>query len=276
MDKIKIRSAKANEASKLTEVFTAAFVRDVPSKELIDKLTENFRLFINNKIHTFYVAIDNDKIVGMGGETNHSGVSYIGFIGVLTEYRKQGIGTRIFNELFDLAKEHNSTVELFSNIGADSIYRRFGFQDQFETYIYELAKPLQTNSNYNVKTNYNSLEDWMLELDKISMGFDRSNYLKHIFKFQKPSLSCIDSKGYAFCLDNKIGPIIATSKEVAFSLINSYLVSSPKRIIIPKRLERLFIPYSTKKLHTCIKMSYGKLIKTNNPWLWGYYSFAAS
>ncbi|MGC9781432.1 MAG: GNAT family N-acetyltransferase [Candidatus Heimdallarchaeota archaeon] len=65
----------------------------------------------------------------------------MGYLGVLLSQRKRGIGTSIFKKLLEEAEKHNPTIELFSNLGADSIYRRCGFKEEFNAFILKLTKP---------------------------------------------------------------------------------------------------------------------------------------
>jgi len=81
----------------------------------------------------FFLARVNEKVVGYGGMYTVLDEGYVTNIGVLPEYRRQGIGAKIVNKLIDFSKEKSlSFISLevrVSNIAAIELYESFGFKE---------------------------------------------------------------------------------------------------------------------------------------------------
>jgi len=79
----------------------------------------------------FAVAVYEDKIIGMGRSIS-DGVSdaYIQDVAVLTQYRSQGIGAKIMDEIIGFLKKKGiSWIGLISEPKATSFYTRYGFKE---------------------------------------------------------------------------------------------------------------------------------------------------
>lgn len=75
-------------------------------------LSEQYSLeFWKNLLKTnlpVFVAFDGEKMVGfVAVESLTFGVAYLGWVGVMTEYRKNGLGTELFREIEKWCMEHN-------------------------------------------------------------------------------------------------------------------------------------------------------------------------
>ena len=81
----------------------------------------------------FFLAKVEDKTVGYGGMYTVLDEGYVTNIGVLPDYRKQGIGRKIVNKLIDFSIEKGlafiSLEVRVSNIPAISLYRSLGFKE---------------------------------------------------------------------------------------------------------------------------------------------------
>ncbi len=82
----------------------------------------------------FFLARVEDKTVGYGGMYTVLDEGYVTNIGVLPEYRKNGIGTKIVNKLIDFSIEKQlSFISLevrVSNVVAINLYKKLGFEEQ--------------------------------------------------------------------------------------------------------------------------------------------------
>ena len=82
----------------------------------------------------FFLAKVDDKTVGYGGMYTVLDEGYVTNIGVLPEYRKNGIGTKIVNKLIDFSIEKSlSFISLevrVSNTVAINLYKKMGFEEK--------------------------------------------------------------------------------------------------------------------------------------------------
>lgn len=81
----------------------------------------------------FFLAKVNEKVVGYGGMYTVLDEGYVTNIGVLPDFRRQGIGAKIVNKLIDFSKEKAlsflSLEVRVSNIAAIKLYDSFGFKE---------------------------------------------------------------------------------------------------------------------------------------------------
>lgn len=275
MINLNIRPAVEIDSSEITNTIATSFKRDLSETRQRKILYEKVRQGILKKVTHFLVAEQEGQIVGIGGETRHIGSSYLGYLGVLPNFRRLGIGSNLFNRLVKQASTHNSTIELFANLGADKIYRRSGFQDEYHAHIFELNHHVET-LDPDVKISTSSIPSWVYEIDRKAMGFDRSNLLNLLIELQGTSLVYIEHDGYALVTENTIGPLIAKDLDVVKSLVCHSISDGSKRILSLTEFETEFRILSPKKVHTCIKMKFGNPIKAKSSLVWGYHSFATS
>lgn len=79
----------------------------------------------------FFLARDGEKVVGYGGMYTVLDEGYVTNIGVLPEYRRKGIGSKIVKELINFSIEKSLsfiTLEVrVSNVAAIELYKSFEF-----------------------------------------------------------------------------------------------------------------------------------------------------
>jgi len=274
MSELQIRLADEKDSEDLARVFIDSFgISAEDNERLLVKTTNQLKHRVNAKLSDFYIAFQNEQAVGLGAETTFLGSSYIGYIGVLRSIWRQGIGTKIFQFILEKAEKHNPTVELFANPGADKIYRNLGFKDQFLTYISEL-----TGSKSIIIEKVQEEEkfpQWILDLDKLVMGHDRSNYLQYLLDEPDTTLLSFEEKGYCLTTNRKIGPLIATDPNTAYNLINYSLATGEKSMLIPDYQIPLLGIFSPVEKQRCVKMIKGTPLENNANLIWGYNSFAS-
>ena len=90
---------------------------------------------MKNMLATYLVAKIDNKIVGYIGMWFVMDECHITNIAVLEEYRRNGIGKQLVNELLKNCKEHGTTyIQLEvrkANIPAQKLYESFGFKIDF-------------------------------------------------------------------------------------------------------------------------------------------------
>lgn len=81
----------------------------------------------------FFLAKVNEKVVGYGGMYTVLDEGYVTNIGVLPDFRRQGLGAKIVNKLIDFSKEKSlsflSLEVRVSNIAAIELYKGFEFKE---------------------------------------------------------------------------------------------------------------------------------------------------
>ncbi|NPE09430.1 MAG: GNAT family N-acetyltransferase, partial [Asgard group archaeon] len=159
-----IRPGILKDYKEIAGIFMASFIKEPIEPEKQELIKLRFKKIIQKKFTSYYLAIENKEIIGLGGETCFGGVSYIGYIGVLPTHRRRGIGTFIFERILDEAAKNNPSIDLFSNLGIENLYRKYGFEDEFYTHILELQK-FDTEIQLRVDTLESKIPSWIYELD---------------------------------------------------------------------------------------------------------------
>lgn len=277
MPEITIEIGKKSEFRKLVDVFYYSFRGEMPTPELVASLTKRFEQLTENNLVTYYAVKSASTIIGLGAITNYIGSSFIGYMGIIPTKRKQGIGSILFERLVKDASSINPTLELFANLGADRIYRKYGFKDQFRAFIVELSKSEGIESNVDFKESQ-TIPQWVYQFDKEAMGYDRSEFLNYLLRKEDSSIIYFEEKGqncYAIKTGKLIGPMIAQTDEIALQLFDKLSSLKAIELVLPEKvMTKLEEKYEVTKKHECIKMIYGEPIKNQSDWIWSYNSFA--
>lgn len=92
---------------------------------------KSFHDEMKNKLAVYFVAKNGGRCIGYAGFWNVSGEGGITNVAVLPKYRRQGIGSMLIAEMIKTAaklKLDLLTLEVRkSNIGAQGLYKKFGF-----------------------------------------------------------------------------------------------------------------------------------------------------
>ncbi|MBN1565101.1 MAG: GNAT family N-acetyltransferase [Anaerolineae bacterium] len=98
--------------------------------------TESFRALMDRddlSLESSVVAVCDDRIVGMGLLGVRAATGWIGGLGVIPDYRRQGIGRQMMHYLLDCARDQDlaqvklEVIEV--NEKAHALYRQLGFVD---------------------------------------------------------------------------------------------------------------------------------------------------
>lgn len=88
---------------------------------------------LNNRLSLWLVAVEDDLVVGYVGSQTVLGETDMMNIATHPDYRKQGIGTALINELITELKNRNSHSLMLevrvSNDPAISVYQKMGFAE---------------------------------------------------------------------------------------------------------------------------------------------------
>ncbi|MFX1456030.1 MAG: GNAT family N-acetyltransferase [Promethearchaeota archaeon] len=252
--------------------------------EIIPEEEKTWIFFINNGIAKFHIVKLEKKIIGVGGLYLFNQVGSVGHMGVLPNYRGQGIGTAIFKSLMDTAlKSKIKTVILFASNLGEPIYKNYGFRGTYSAsryrFLNSLPKTQIKEDNINI---INYVPKWVLKLDKLTMGYDRSDYFKARISLGAKLLTS-EFDGYAV-LSNarfhmRLGPLVSKSPEIAWQIIKKGIGLGVNRMIIPDHESTQYlinrIAHITEdKGPPNLRMVYGEEIQENLDNIYSFGTFA--
>ncbi|MFX1313211.1 MAG: GNAT family N-acetyltransferase [Promethearchaeota archaeon] len=278
-----IREPSNAEIYKSVGVLYSSFGRTL-NKGINEEESRAWRELINSKIGKFLISEENGKIFGIGGVFIFGEVCTFGYMGVLPKYRGKGVGSKIFGELFKLAKDLGcTTMILYASRLGEPIYKKFGFQKSFYGIMYQLPVNLPeigiTNKEVKILRDFPS---WLLSLDKEAIGFNRSKYL-HMKQNLGSKILAIEGEAYGLLsqISSKIrlGPLISTNLEGALLIIKKSITLGANQIIItrhqslPNKIFEL-IKLIEVENGASLKMMHGKDISENFDLLYAIGTFA--
>jgi ribosomal-protein-alanine N-acetyltransferase len=110
----------------------------------------------------YYVARVGPDVVGYGGMMIVVGEAHVTNIGVAPEWQRHGVGRRLLLQLAQEARKRSAqhlTLEVrVTNVGAQSLYREFGFV------------PAGIRKNYYAEVNEDALVMWAHDIDADEYG----------------------------------------------------------------------------------------------------------
>ncbi|MFX1358880.1 MAG: GNAT family N-acetyltransferase [Promethearchaeota archaeon] len=285
MIKYNIREPSNIEIYKSIGVLYSSFGRTL-NKRTNEEEEKAWRAVIKNNIGKFLISEENGKIFGIGGVFIFGDVCTFGYMGVLPEYRGKGVGSKIFGELFKLAKDLGcTTMILYASKLGEPIYKKFGFKRSFYGVMYQLPVNLPelriTNKEVKVLSDF---PNWLLSLDKETMGFERSRYL-YVKQNLGSKILALEGEAYGLLsqISSKIriGPIISTNLDGALLIIKKGITLGATQIIITKHQslsKEIFelIELTEIENGASLKMTYGKNLSENLDLLYAIGTFAKS
>ncbi|WP_413303386.1 GNAT family N-acetyltransferase [Bacillus sp. 1P10SD] len=138
-----IREARESDAENLVSLIKqveteADFMLMEPGERQVtpEQLKQRIASFQKSGNSTFFVAENDGELIGymfaIGGTAKRNKHSVYIVIGILKDYRGQGIGTRLFEKLEDWAVERNfRRLELTTvtrNVAGVALYKKMGFE----------------------------------------------------------------------------------------------------------------------------------------------------
>lgn len=236
MNSFMIREPKIDEILECIKVFLLSFGTKDFNHILAEEKTWIY--LINKKIAKFLIAETEDKIIGVGGLFLFQQVASIGYMSVLEDYRRHGIGTAIFRNLMDITLNSGSkSVILYASKFGEPIYKKYGFRGKYNASIHHLAKVKPEKQDFVTKVQVKkSIPDWILKLDKETIGFNRMNYLKARVALGA-KLLIVENEGYALLSQVfskiRLGPLIAKNFDSALQIVKKGINLGVDNLIIP-------------------------------------------
>ncbi len=126
-EELVITTMTMEDLDKVMEVEKASFLTPWSRQAFVRELTENaFAVYVVGRL--------GSKVVGYAGMWLIINEAHVTNIAVHPSYRRRHFGERLLQELIDRAKRNNCdrmTLEVRTgNLGAQAMYRRFGFVEQ--------------------------------------------------------------------------------------------------------------------------------------------------
>ncbi|MFX1281466.1 MAG: GNAT family N-acetyltransferase [Promethearchaeota archaeon] len=281
MDSFTIREPKTNEVHKSIKTMLKSF--DRPFHNQIEKERDVWLYLINNKVAKFMIAIKNGNVIGVGGLFMFQDVASIGYTGVLPEFRSLGIGSEIFKKLMDTALNYGyKTINLYASNLGEPIYRKFGFRGSYHANMYTIqGSTPKTQSEDNKIEIASKIPKWVLNLDRETLGYDRSFYLKARVSLGG-TLLIIKNQGYGLISNLfsniRLGPVLATNQKSAVDIIKKGISLGAGSIIIPNHPffqdEVLAITGLSNKGAPNLKMIYGEELMEKLEYLYAIGTYA--
>ena len=267
MHPFQIREPNVSELHESLIVFYRSFNRTIPLD--LNKQEQLLLSLINYNIAKFLVAKENSKIIGLGGIFFFGDVCFIGYMAVLPELRRKGLGTSIFSNLIKIGKLKGcKTFMLYASELGEPIYHKFGFRSKYATSEYNLPnKPSELQKTNKEINRTDSFPNWAASIDKNTIGFDRSEFLQ--LKINHGSiLITADKEGFALISSSRLGPVISKNIHIAVFLMNEGIKLGANHIIVPKHSRfpnKIFdlVNLTERNSESNLKMVYGKEVTQN-------------
>lgn len=259
LDQIEIKTLQKQDIQKLSALQPEGWndIRDV------------FSRFIDYDFFYSVKAVYENQIIGIGEIIFNQNSAWIGNVIVDKNLRNQGLGTFITEYLSQVIASKNKTTQLLlaTPIGLP-VYEKLGFK-HLSDYVFlnrkTKEKPLIfKTANENIIPFDSRFLTQIFALDKLAMGEDRSEILRH---FTAEALLFVDRKLQGFYLPNLgDGLIIATNHEAGFALLKIKWTTKSELLILPS--ENLEIINFAKRhgfesYRNAAKMSIGATIEGN-------------
>ncbi|MHA1471896.1 MAG: GNAT family N-acetyltransferase [Promethearchaeota archaeon] len=173
-----IRAPKMSEFHETLIVFYRSFNRTIPPG--LENQEQLLVSLIDCGIAKFQIAVENGKIVGLGGIFFFGDICYIGYMAVLPEMRRKGIGTTLFRNLIKIGKLKGcKTFMLYASELGAPIYHKYGFRNKYHTKEYDLPSKPSLLHKINKRINRTgTFPNWASSIDKNTIGFDRSEFIQ--------------------------------------------------------------------------------------------------
>ena len=262
-----IRDLKLSELHESLIVLYRSFNRTIPPD--LENQEKVLLSLINHGIAKFLVAEEGGKIIGLGGIFFFGDICSIGYMSVLPEVRRSGLGTNIFRNLVRIGKSKGcKTFMLYASELGEPIYQKFGFRREYYTGVYSLPDDPLVLQITDIKINRAEIfPNWAAVIDKNTMGFDRSKFLQ--LKINQDSiLLTVEEEGFALVSGLRIGPIISKDIHTALHLINEGINLGANHIVVPKHSRFPSKIFKLAKLtemdsDSNLKMIYGEEVTQN-------------
>lgn len=178
---------KTLENTPFEEIHKAAINAFSDYVEEFDVTLEELKYMVERRACDFslsFGAFDDEKLVGFTlngvGEWNGERTAYDTGTGIIREYRKQGIATRLFNESLPVLRKNNISQYLLevikTNTGAVDLYKKAGFKvtREFDYFTIDKEKLEIKEEEIKTKLNIKKVEKPNWEMYKTFWEFEPS------------------------------------------------------------------------------------------------------
>ena len=148
-----------------------------------------------------FALVNRDKTLGMVTTTLYDNIGWIGWLYVDDSFRRQGLGERLMRKAIEYINENKIySIVIEAVREAVTLYKRIGFETQFETHHFKLypdkIKPNQNN-------NFQTLPISNIPLEKL-VDFDLKYFHQNRFELFKIITSNTKFSGYVALENEKI------------------------------------------------------------------------
>lgn len=200
---------------------------------------KDFERLLSLELDGCFIAEKDRKRVGMVSSIVYEKSAWVGWLVVLPEYRRKGIGTSLTKHTIDYLKEKGvETIRLEAGPISSLLYKKLGFKKEMKLLMFcGVGRKIGQN---NVKNMTEKDLERIIVFDQLYFGADRGKVLKRLYK-DFPELCFVSYKkdltGYIMGLSNKLGMILVgpwvSEKGVAKSLLKKMLsAASDKRVYV--------------------------------------------
>ena len=273
-----VKELKPEEFLEAVKVSLQSFGYTLDSAEIVKSFWEKS---FNRNLAKFIAAEENGTLIGVVGLFLFDSMATVGFMGVLQEFRHKGIGKAIFTALMEKVISLNyETIGLYASKLGEPLYKKFHFQgEHYYVRKYQLLFNKTKIKIHDDKTKViDKLPKWVIDLDKLSVGIDRTKYFRIQMELGA-KLIALEDKGFGFYHNGRIGPIIAQGAETAVEIIKKSILLGADHLItskfevLSKHLSHA-IKLDQGKNQPNLKMYYGKRVPQNLDYVYALSSFA--
>ncbi|AEC51449.1 hypothetical protein PNA2_0533 [Pyrococcus sp. NA2] len=264
-----IRVATFDDLENMVSIFIDAYNFHGPR----DAVRPSMEISLEVQPDGCLLALVEGKPVGMGCIFLYKKIAWIGLMGVKKDYQRRGIGTAIFRRLLEIGKKVK-TIRLDASSQGYGLYRKFNFVDEYRTVRFRLTRrPLEKVSNVEVLTH---IPEWMSELDEVAFGDDRRRVLEAYLR-RGAKIVTVENEGFGMVYRDRIGPLIAETKEVARKILLKGFSLGAKEIIVPTLNEdslELIKEFKPMELTRCTRMRFGPKVDEKIEMVYGILAYA--
>ena len=209
----------------------------------------DWRCFLQSSPRGCFAAEVDGKVVGTAATNVYEQrFAWIGMVLVDPEFRGRGIGTHLLQKAVEHLDEMGiRTMKLDATPAGRPIYRKLGFEDEYEIERWLLKRPA---SEAAPASALHSVCDPVLDFDREIFGADRGSLLQSLAA-ENPDFALAVERdgeiaGYAFgrrgTLADHLGPWMAREEETATQLLDEFLGRSRREMIFVDALkDRRFV-----------------------------------
>jgi len=232
-----VREELKKQNNNMNNVIQPITARDIDAISLLQpegwtNILPAFRFYIENNFCFPFKYIANNQLAGTGNLISFNKTAWLSHIIVDSNFRKQGIGSKVVNHLLQTAEIQGiHTISLFATEMGEPVYTKAGFRT-VDTYLIlqktNFFKPEVLSENILKYTP--KFETELLLLDQLASGEDRSNILKCYLDNCYVYIRNNTLEGY-YLPDLNEGHIIANNDVAGFELMKMRAVGSDNFVL---------------------------------------------